>query len=253
MVFNKAMKFFMARALARYAVGATALVIIPAPATPQVADEITITPADFNIPKTEALERIGDLESMAAVSTSTADYARTFREFQDDLAQVRPPVAEWPASDRDRIKNLEQPTEAAWQALALEEQNTRARLNERSREAEASYQQRLQQQRQDQQLQADQARTQQQLRLQEAQIRESEARSEYYEDLDYGWSTWYNPWWHNRFPGTPIHRHRRHDDTEGFIRSDRRPGSGNSNRVIIHDSGSTPKGPRTPNNYDPRH
>src|SRR5687768_5696914 len=65
--------------------------IVPA----RAPEPITISPADFYIAKSEALEQLAELEAMAAVSVATADYARLYRDFQDDITRVRPKLSEW--------------------------------------------------------------------------------------------------------------------------------------------------------------
>lgn len=246
--FNNAMKTTSANTLQALLLAAVMTTAAPPLLLAQESTPITITPADFNIPKDEALERLTDLEAMAAVSVSTADYARAFRDFQDDLGKVRPPVSDWTSSERDRLESLKQPTEAAWQALALEEQQTRQRLQERGRVAEADWERRQQQQAVQQATRAQQAQADQQLRLQEAQIQETEARAEYYDELaDDAWNSWYNPWWYSAYPGSPIHR-RRHHIHENHLNDQHHRNTGNF-RVNNPD---TLRRPLVPNNYEVR-
>src|SRR6478752_1869933 len=71
--------------------------------------EITITPADFALSREKLLKSVSSLEEMAAISKNTADYARTFRDLQENLKRAKPPLAEWSSEDRDRVTALQEP------------------------------------------------------------------------------------------------------------------------------------------------
>jgi len=156
---------------------------------PAADEPITITPSDFNLSREKLLEQVATLETMAASSTSTADYARLFRKLQDDLSRAKPPLADWAEVDRSRVKELPEPTEAAWQALKVEEANTQARLDAKAREVQQNFELQAQQQRARIQAQNAQDRIDD---LREAQIQESLARRDFYEDAYPAF--YYSPW-----------------------------------------------------------
>jgi len=156
---------------------------------PAADEPITITPSDFNLSREKLLEQVATLETMAASSLSTADYARRFRKLQDDLLRAKPPLADWAEADRSRVKKLPEPTNAAWQSLKIEEQNVQARLDAKGREAQQNFEIQAQQQRARIQQQNAQDRIDE---LRQAQIEESEARREYYEDAYPAF--YYRPW-----------------------------------------------------------
>lgn len=180
-------------------------ILSPAAPIAQDDDAITISKSDFNRTISDIMESIGHLESLAATSTSTADYARAYSRLQGDLARVRPPVSEWTESDRNRLRDLPEPTQAAWEAMDAEDARTQERLRQREEESRRQWEAQLETRRQEEAERARQERQDLAAQEQRARIEELEARTDYY---DRATNSYYhrNWWWSNRWGG---HHHGR--------------------------------------------
>ena len=173
-----------------------AIIIFGSPAHSAPADDaITITPADFRVAREKILEQAARLEAASSPTVSTADYARNYQQLQKDVARAQPPLNEWTTDEQERIKNLPEPAEAAWQALNAEKTRTQERIDRQISDAEQAHQELLEQQRINARRQAETERARRDAELKEAQIRESLARTEYYEDSNRYYPFYGSNWW----------------------------------------------------------
>jgi hypothetical protein len=175
---------------------ALAAVLLPvSAAVAQDGESINISRSDFLLSTEEIIKDVARLETMAASSTATADYASAYEKLQNDLRRAKPPVADWKAEDRNRLRSLPEPSEAAWQALELEERRRDERARSRSEAAQQREQQAAALRREENQLRLAEERLELDAAEKEARIRELEARTDYYEDAPQYYPYYDNLWW----------------------------------------------------------
>lgn len=166
------------------------------------SETITITPDDFRVDKPELLEQLADLESIARLTTATADYAQAYEKFTTDLGRGRVPLREWSAEERDRVKALPAPPEEAWQALDDYRAGVRNRIDSATRAVTAEAERLQEQRRQQAEISAERTRAEQE--TERARLA-AQQQMELWRDINRG-SYWYYPggWgggWHGHHPG----------------------------------------------------
>lgn len=161
-------------------------------------EPINISFGDFKQPVSDIMESVDRVEAIGQLSSSTADYARAYSRLQDDLKKAKPPVSQWNEGQKDRLRNLPEPTEEAWQALDDEKAATERRIQQRNAESKQAYDENLKRQEEVDRQQAREDREQREADLQQARIDEIEARTNYYDNNSYGY--YGGSWWSGRRP-----------------------------------------------------
>lgn len=175
------------------------VLILMAPGNNVPAQEngaINISRSDFQLTEEDLMSDVERLEAMAATSVATAAYARAYEKLHNDLRRARPPVAEWSENNRDRLRSLSEPSDAAWNALEQEERRNAERARARTEATLARQGQALELRREADRLRLAEERLEIDAAEKEARIRELEARAEYYEDASRYYSPYYGSlWW----------------------------------------------------------
>lgn len=153
------------------------------------------------------MKDVARLETMAASSVATAEYARAYEKLQASLGKANPPVSEWSQSNRERLRELPEPSEAAWKSLELEMQRQQQRANQQSQTAQQRFEQAQLLREQETRQRLEEQRLSLDAEEQAARIRELDARTDYLDDAPYYNHVYDNLWWqrgHKWRPGSHI-------------------------------------------------